>query len=378
MTARPWREAATLLLAAGGGQRARPAAFDYQVLLLRRSAASAFMPDAHVFPGGVADATDFSPAWRELLPAGPRCGLGAEPPARAPLFAARRPELGGAALPGDVALRICAIRETFEESGLLLLAPAGERAARADGPARLLPAERLPPPAELAAWRRRVQRQPGSFLQLCRRLGCAPHLRALHEWDNWLTPVGRAGPGGRRYDTAFYLCCCLGQGQGQGPPAASQDQREVTACRWSTPSEAVELFNSQDIWIASPQFYELCRLCHFSSLHDLERFGSQRALEGCERWMPVVLTASDGHMLLLPGDDLYPKDPDFTGERKPVLTTNKKIEELMEEAKSLHRIVTRSLNNVTIHMNIEPKYKHINPVRVNSKMGNNADCNSKL
>ncbi|XP_063169331.1 acyl-coenzyme A diphosphatase NUDT19 [Candoia aspera] len=374
MTPRPWREAATLLLVAGGGRPPRSAAFDYQVLLLRRSAESAFLPGVHVFPGGVADAADFSPAWRELLPDAPRCGLGAEPPARAPLFAARRPELGAAALPGDVAFRICAIRETFEESGLLLLVPADEAAARADGPARLLPAERLPPAAQLAEWRRRVQRQPGSFLQLCRSLGCVPHLRALHEWGNWLTPVGRAGPGGRRYDTAFYLCCCLGQ----GPSAASHDRREVAACRWSTPSEAVELFNSQEIWIAAPQFYELCRLCHFSSLHDLERFASERALEGCERWMSVVLMASDGHMHLLPGDDLYPKDPDFTGERKPVLTTNKKIEELMKEAKSLHRIVTQSLNNVTIHMNIESKYKHINPVRVDSKMGNNVDHNSKL
>lgn len=68
------------------------------------------------------------------------------------------------------------------------------------------------------------------------------------------------------------------------------------------------------------------------------------------------------------GDDLYPKDPDFTGERKSVLTTNKNMEELMKESRNLHRIVTRSPNNVIIHMNIEPKYKHINPVRLDSKM----------
>ncbi|KAM3828638.1 acyl-coenzyme A diphosphatase NUDT19 [Vipera latastei] len=361
MTSRPWREAATLLLAVGGGQPRPSAAFDYQVLLLQRSARSSFMPCAQVFPGGVAEPADFSPAWRELLPKGPRCGLGAEPPARPPLFAAGRPELGEASLPADVAFRICAIRETFEESGLLLLEPAAaqEGASRAEAPARLLPLA-----AGLEEWRRRVQGDPGSFLELCRHLGCAPHLRALHEWGNWLTPVGRAGPGGRRYDTAFYLCCCLGQ----EPPAASHDRQEVADCRWSTPLEAVELFNSGDIWVAPPQLYELCRLCHFSSLHNLERFSSERALEGCERWMSVHLVASDGLMHLLPGDDLYPKDPDFTGERKPVLTTNKNIEELMKEVKNLHRIVIRSLNNVTVHMNIESKYKHINPVTVASKM----------
>uniref|UniRef100_A0A8C5S2X7 Acyl-coenzyme A diphosphatase NUDT19 n=1 Tax=Laticauda laticaudata TaxID=8630 RepID=A0A8C5S2X7_LATLA len=369
MTSRPWREAATLLLAAGGGRPPRPSAFDYRLLLLRRSARSAFLPRAQVFPGGVAEAADFSPAWRELLPEGPRCGLGAEPPARPPLFTARRPELGEAALPADVAFRICAIRETFEESGLLLVVPAERAAAGTEGPAApaLRPAERLRrllPAGQLEEWRRRVQGDPGSFLQLCRRLGCAPHVRALHEWGNWLTPVWRSGPAGRRYDTAFYLCCCFGQ----EPPAASHDGQEVAACRWSTPLEAVELFNSGEIWIAPPQLYELCRLCHFSSLHDLERFSSERALEGCERWMSVTLMASDGHMQLLPGDDLYPNDPDFTGERKPVLTTNKNIEELMKEARNHHRIVIRSRNNITIHMNIESKYKHINPVRLDSKM----------
>lgn len=227
---RPWREAATILLAAGGGaagaSRASAGGFDYELLLLRRSPRSRFLPSAHVFPGGVVDAADFSAEWRALLPATPRCGLGAVKAGgpRAPLFAADRPELGGSQLPGDVAFRICAIRETFEEAGVLLLAEAGE--ADAARPARLLPDARLPPAAELAEWRRRVQRQPAAFLQLCRQLRCAPNIWALHEWGNWLTPVGRAGRGGRRYDTAFFLCCL-----GQGPPPASHDNGEVTACQ---------------------------------------------------------------------------------------------------------------------------------------------------
>ncbi|XP_028596162.2 acyl-coenzyme A diphosphatase NUDT19 [Podarcis muralis] len=381
---RHWREAATLLLAAGGpgASPPRPAAagaFDYELLLLRRSARSAFLPSAHVFPGGVADAADFSSDWLQLLPGGPRCGLGSvrdECP-RAPLFAAERPELGSP-LPGDVAFRLCAIREAFEEAGVLLVLPgpvadAAAATAATTGPARLLPAERLPPSSELAEWRLRVQRQPGSFLQLCRHLSCVPNIWALREWSNWLTPVGRAGRGGRRYDTAFYLCCL-----GQAPPVASHDDGEVTACQWSTPSEAVELFKSQDISIAPPQFYEFCRLCNFTSLHDLHRFASERALEGCERWMPVLMIASDGHMQILPGDELYPEDPDFTGERKPMLMTDKKIEDLMKGASRLHRIVTQDHNNVNIYVNIQPKYKHINPITMDFKRGKNADCNSKL
>uniref|UniRef100_A0A8D0DUU0 Acyl-coenzyme A diphosphatase NUDT19 n=1 Tax=Salvator merianae TaxID=96440 RepID=A0A8D0DUU0_SALMN len=384
---RHWREAATVLLAARRGAGAADGAsssssgpFDYELLMLRRSGRSAFMPSAHVFPGGVADAADFSADWLALLPAGaPRCGLSAVRAGapRAPLFTAERPELGEAALPGDVALRICAIRETFEEAGVLLLVPAGAQGAAlaaAPGPATLLPPERLPPPAELAEWRRRVQRQPGSFLQLCRRLRCAPNIWALHEWNNWLTPIGRPGAVGRedrRFDTAFYVCCL-----GQRAPSASLDQAEVTAYQWSMPSEAIELFKSQKIWIPPPQLYELYRLCNFSSLSDLHKFASERALEGCERWMSVLLIAPDGFIQLLPGDELYPEDPDFTGERKPVLTTHKKIEDIMKEANRLHRIVTQGLSNVTIHVNIEPQYKHINPFVMNSNTENNTDSNS--
>uniref|UniRef100_A0A8C3EY56 Nudix hydrolase 19 n=1 Tax=Chrysemys picta bellii TaxID=8478 RepID=A0A8C3EY56_CHRPI len=232
----------------------------------------------------------------------------------------------------------------------------------------------LPPGPELAEWRRRVQQDPACFLQLCRYLRCVPNIWALHEWGNWLTPVPRAGRGDRRYDTAFYLCCLE-----ERPPHTSQDEQEVTGFQWSTPPEAIELFKSQEIWFAPPQFYELCRLCNFTSLCDLHRFGSDRALEGCERWMPVTLAASDGYIQLLPGDELYPKDPDYTGEKKLFLSTDKKVEELMKEDSKLHRVVIQNLNNLTVHVNIQPKYKHINPLKMDSNIvGSNADCNSRL
>ncbi|XP_050569228.1 acyl-coenzyme A diphosphatase NUDT19 isoform X3 [Cygnus atratus] len=328
---RHWREAATLLLPAGTAARPGRSALgpcDYEVLLLQRSSRSGFAPGAHVFPGGVVEAADFSAAWLGLLPASPLCGLGSvkPPPAgsgRAPIFATDRLQLGSP-LPGEVAFRICAIRETFEEAGILLLVPGSGPGE--GGEARPLPAESLLPAAELGEWRRRVREDAGCFLQLCRHLGCVPNIWALHEWSNWLTPVGRAGPGGRRYDTAFYLCCL-----DERPPHASEDEREVTACLWSSPPEAIELFKSREILLAPPQFYELCRLCNFSSLHELHKFSSDRALEGCECWMPIMLTASDGLIQLLPGDELYPEDPDYTGETKIVMSTDKKVEDLMKE-----------------------------------------------
>uniref|UniRef100_A0A8C3JH10 Acyl-coenzyme A diphosphatase NUDT19 n=1 Tax=Calidris pygmaea TaxID=425635 RepID=A0A8C3JH10_9CHAR len=371
---RHWREAATLLLAAGRPgrpPRSPPGPLDYELLLLRRSPRSGFMPGAYVFPGGLVEAADFSAEWLGLLPAPPLCGLGpVKPPppgsSRAPLFTTDRARLGSP-LPGEVAFRICAIRETFEEAGVLLLVP-GSGPAAGGGPAPPLPAERWPPAAELREWRRRVRQDPSCFLQLCRRLGCAPDIWALQEWSNWLTPVGRAG--GRRYDTAFYLCCLQ-----QRPPHASQDDQEVTALLWSSPPEAIERFKSQEIWFAPPQFYELCRLCNFSLLHELHQFSSDRALEGCERWMPVILTASDGYIQLLPGDELYPEDPDYTGEKKVIMSTDKKVEDLMKEGSVFHRIVIKNINNLAVYVNIQAKYKHKNPVMLDSHCSNH---NSRL
>ncbi|KFO83147.1 hypothetical protein N320_10492, partial [Buceros rhinoceros silvestris] len=145
--------------------------------------------------------------------------------------------------------------------------------------------------------------------------------------------------------------------------------------QWSSPPEAIERFKSQEIWIAPPQFYELCRLCNFSSLHELHKFSSDRALEGCERWMPVLLNASDGHIQILPGDELYPEDPDYTGENKLILSTDKKVEDLMKEGSVFHRIVIKSINNFAVYVNIQAKYKHMNPLMINSDC---SDYSSRL
>ncbi|XP_072202636.1 acyl-coenzyme A diphosphatase NUDT19 [Excalfactoria chinensis] len=373
---RHWREAASVLLAAGAHGRRSPSPLgpcDYELLFLQRSSRSGFMPSAHVFPGGLVEAADFSAEWLRLLPATPRCGLGAvRPPppgsSRAPLFSTDR-QLLGSPLPGEVAFRICAIRETFEEAGILLLAPGG-RPREGSGPSPLLPAEQLLSAAELGEWRRRVQEDPACFLQLCRHLGCAPDIWALQEWSNWLTPVGRAGRGGRRYDTAFYLCCLETR-----PPHTSQDDQEIAAFLWSSPLEAIERFKSQEIWLAPPQFYELCRLCKFSSLNALHKFSSDRALEGCERWLPVMLTAADGFVQLLPGDELYPEDPDYTGEKKLTMSTDKTVEDLMKEGSIFHRIVIKNTNSLAVYVNIQAKYKHVNPLMINT---DSANYNSRL
>ncbi|XP_032179393.1 nucleoside diphosphate-linked moiety X motif 19 [Mustela erminea] len=351
-----WRRAATVVLAAGWA-RPSPAASSrppegFRLLLLQRSGSQGFLPKAHVFPGGLESTADSSAEWLRLFAPHhrpPRFGLA---PARSrpasfpglPDAPATVADGDAAALPDDVASRICAIRETFEEAGVLLLRP------RAALPAVPELGRALAPPPGLDAWRDRVRRDPRHFLSLCAHLDCTPDIWALHDWGGWLTPFTR--PGGRRYNTAFFLCCL------SEPPPVYPDLTEVVSCQWSSPSEATESFISKEIWFAPPQFYEIRRLGNFASLSDLHKFCLDGASEEMERWLPITFLTADGMLELLPGDELYLEDSEFL---ENAMSTGKKTEEIMKEGKTFHRLVLHSRHVYNLHVTLQSKYKHVYP-----------------
>lgn len=222
-----------MVLAAGWthpGPAAPPPPEGFRLLLLQRSGGHGFMPGAHVFPGGVLDTADRSAEWLSLFAPHhrpPRFSLGPAPPARN-AFPGRpdagdsqgRPDAGDPqVLPDDIAFRICAIREAFEEAGVLLLRPRGFWGPRDSAPAAAELGRALEPPPGLADWRARVRRDARHFLRLCAHLDCTPNIWALSDWSGWLTPFTR--PGGRRFDTTFFLCCL------REPPPVYPDLAEV-------------------------------------------------------------------------------------------------------------------------------------------------------
>ncbi|KAE8608951.1 hypothetical protein XENTR_v10011673 [Xenopus tropicalis] len=367
-TLKHWKEAATLILAARTShgnlpyiqQQARVQnhqnnTFDYEVLLLKRSQKSGFMPNAFVFPGGNVEPSDFSSDWIKVFSRyeqKPNFGLGLvkQHDNRSPMFTTDRSKFGSL-IPGEVATRICAIRETFEESGILLVVPENFNSEDNQNLIDITDHDK----EEISKWRQEVQRNPSQFIQMCRMMRCMPNIWALKEWSNWLTPVFSQGLKSRRFDTAFFICCL------NAKPAVSDDKKEVTSFKWWTPVEALEDYKCHKIWIPPPQFYEISRLCHFAPINELHKFIISRSLEGCEQWMPVIAQCEDGIVHTLPGDDLYPEEPDLTGEKQTVVCSNETIQNLVQKGGCFHRVVVID-GTPTLLVNIKPKYKHINPL----------------
>ena len=175
-----------------------------EVLMLRRIQRGAF-GGAWVFPGGVLDDQDRDPAlYRRCL------GLGDDRASR--LLAVRRDGL---------AYWVAAIRETFEEAGLLIAvngcgqgrrATLAERKALIDGRVRLA--------------------------ELCRRGNWKLPAGRMHYVSHWITP--RVAP--RRFSTRFFLA------ESSPGPRAQADGREVLQARWVEPYRALR----QEIPLAHP------------------------------------------------------------------------------------------------------------------------------
>lgn len=178
-----------------------------RLLLLKRKPGSSFMPSMYVFPGGASDKSDFSREWLDLIGCKNNnlLHLFTRGKTGSPIFSTIR-ESPFCDVPSEIALRITAIRETFEESGILLGRPMTDLQ---DLPLSSLSAHpicstycNLPTQVSLE-WRKQVISDSSNFIHMCNELKMVPDIWSLYEWSNWLTPLLQNA----RFDTAFFLCC---------------------------------------------------------------------------------------------------------------------------------------------------------------------------
>lgn len=228
------RLAATVILA-------RP---PFELYLTRRTAKAAFAPDAFVFPGGTVEAQDATPEVRSRSVGLDDERIAREFRAEIPLtLASSEP-----AIDADSArsLLIAALRELFEEAGILLArtrAGAALDAAASDWEA-------------IAAQRTTVREGQTSFATFLSAHDWFADASALTLFSHWITPPSEP----RRYNTHFFLA------RAPAGQAAGADLSETHDGIWIAPARALELHREGRMHLVYPTIKHLERLAAFESL----------------------------------------------------------------------------------------------------------------
>lgn len=122
----------------------------------------------------------------------------------------------------------------------------------------------------------------------------------------------------------------------------------------------LEEHTQERVFLAPPQVYELSRIYHLSNFREVEQFVSKRTNQGNQRWLPVLSTYKDGAISALPGDSMYPEDPDLIG-KKPVPDYPQSLQEMRDKSPVLNRIELRG-PTCTSFCNISLPYGHLSPI----------------
>jgi 8-oxo-dGTP pyrophosphatase MutT (NUDIX family) len=269
----PPRDASTVLLLRPEPQGAESSARlggGFEVYLLRRKRSMAFAPGAHVFPGGSVDPRDAETqsAWAGPDPAalasilapefadstltvsdpqphaggpGPS-GVRGSPPADTVPPRKQRSLNGSAELAR--ALICAAVRETFEESGVLLAGPAPD-AVVADTTDDSFEADR-----------RALIDRSLSLAEMLQRRHLVLRADLLTPWARWVTPVLE----GRRFDTRFFAATLPA---GQRTRDVSGEADEVA---WLAPAAAIAAARRREIMLMPPTAVSLAELCRYGSV----------------------------------------------------------------------------------------------------------------
>ena len=233
-----------------------------QVYMIRRRSSMAFAPGAYVFPGGSVDAGDADARVGWAGPDAAEWGRMLD----APQGLAR-------------ALVCAAVRETFEESGVLLAGPS---------PGTVVDS------TVSADWeedRRALLAGSLSLAQLLHRRGLVARTGLLRPWSRWITPVTEE----RRYDTRFFAAALPARQR------ARDVGGEADETAWVDPAEALAAAGRREIALLPPTAVTLA---------ELRAYGHVAAVLAAKRSMAPVMpeVTLDGSTLCLtvPGLDNPP------------------------------------------------------------------------
>lgn len=208
-----------------------------EVFMLRRNLHSDFVGGAYVFPGGAVDPADRLDDLEALC-------VG-----RTDADASERLGIDH----GGLAYWVAAIRESFEEAGVLLAYDTG-----AGGHLVRLADHDPDTTARFEDHRRAVDHGERRLVEVCEAEGLRLAVDTIYYFSHWITPEGAI----RRYDTRFFVAAAP---DGQVP---LHDDREVIANLWIRPQDALARHEAGEFEMIFPTVRSLLALTRFSSAAD--------------------------------------------------------------------------------------------------------------
>ena len=236
----------------------------FQVYLLKRSGQSGFFPGSYVFPGGgVASEDRDADFWQRH--------------SDLDLYGVER-RLGGT-LPAVEALAygVAAIREAFEEGGMLL---ASRDQGTDSGMQTICAARKVKKLSK--GWFREWSVSGGWHLQLSR----------LARWSHWITPQALKP----RFDTRFFLVFV------PADQVCSPDKRETTHGVWVTPEQGLAANLRGEIPLSPPTLVTLHELLPYKTLTELQDEVGKRGWGGPR--LPRLIGVDKGAVILEPWDPM--------------------------------------------------------------------------
>lgn len=233
-----------------------------EVFMVRRVIQSDFMPGVHVFPGGSVSVDDYSAEQAERVCA-PVAPSGADPQGHTAL---------------GTGTRAAAIRELFEEAGVLLayrvtqmLAYNEENMSRFD------------------EYRQAFNQRKGSLVEMARAEQLMLATDHLGYCAHWITPEGMP----KRFDTHFFLTSAPEEQQ------AAHDRLETSEGVWIQPAEALTRYERGEFPLVFATIYQLRDLAAFARVKDALESTITRPVPTI---MPIVTLEDGKRRVYLPSD----------------------------------------------------------------------------
>ena len=254
----PVRDAATVMLVRDGSS-------GLEVFMVRRHVDLAFAGGAYVFPGGAVDPADrhadLEPVCEGRTDADASRLLGIEQ--------------------GGLAFWVAAIRECFEEAGVLLAHADDGSIVRLDEPDVA---------ARFTGHRHAVDRGDRRLVEVCAEEGLRLAVGEMQYFSHWITPLGMP----RRFDTRFFVAAAP---EGQEP---LHDDGETVANCWIRPAEALDAHERGEFDLIFPTIRSLEAISRFPRAGDL--LAAAAAVTDVPTLQPRVVEEEGGTRIVLPGD----------------------------------------------------------------------------